>query len=412
MTDDNSAARDAVVQFYSEHPVNRLGVAVSGGSDSLALLVLLKEWGGADLHAITVNHGLRPDAASEVLHVAKVCRDLGVLHYVREWQGWDGKGNLQAEARRSRYSLIGHWARYTGIDAVAVGHTRDDQAETVLMRLARGAGVEGLASMRAVVKREGFALHRPLLPISRVGLRDILTKKGIKWVDDPSNKDENYERVRVRQALEVLAPLGVDASALARVAHNLEDARFAIAWSLAKWAEEGVRVDAGDVIFDRTRLLGLPAEMRRQAVSLALRWISGADYAPRSDALTGLFDAIRNGENATLHGCFVMNSTMTVRATREAAAVAGVKSPAASIWDGRWRLDGPHDDKMEIRALGQAISRFSDWRETGLPRATLLASPSVWQDDTLIAAPVAGLSGGWTAKAGSKSDFVAFLISH
>ena len=395
--------------------LRRLGVAVSGGSDSLGLLYLVHGHFGGRILAVTVNHRLRPDAASEALHVARICERLGVPHTVLEWQAWDGRGNLQDQARRNRYALIADWAREQDIGAVALGHTLDDQAETVLMRLARASGVDGLSGMRAEFVAHGTRFLRPLLNVSRDDLRDELRARNVRWVDDPSNQDEDFERVRARKAMAALASLGIDSATLSRVATQLGEARRALSVVAADWVEKQAKIIGGDVVLDRTALNALPAELSRRILSGALRWVASEPYPPRSEPLSELMAAIRreiDKPRVTLHGCLVSITDMTVRIGREPAAVEDTRTPTDAMWDGRWCMTGPHAHDLEIRALGEAVKHCPDWRATKLPRATLLASPSVWRGETLIAAPHAGHSGGWEAKTGDKSDFAAYLISH
>ena len=143
---------DAVAAVMARAPAGPVGVAVSGGSDSTALLALVRAWAeaeGRSVLAVTVDHRLRPESAGEAGVVAELCARLGVGHATRVWADAPGRGNLQASARAARQHLIGAWAREAGLAAVALGHTLDDQAETVLLRLARGSGVDGLAAMRA-----------------------------------------------------------------------------------------------------------------------------------------------------------------------------------------------------------------------------------------------------------------------
>ncbi len=388
----------------------RVGVAVSGGSDSLALLHLLKERVAADLIAVTVNHGLRREAASEALHVERICEGLGVPHRILAWQGWDGTGNLQDQARRSRYDMIADWAEAEGAAAVALGHTLDDQAETVLMRLSRVAGVDGLSGMAAKVTLSGMRFHRPLLGVRRDVLRVYLTSRRVRWVDDPSNADEAFERVRARQALEALEPMGLSPEALAGVAGNLRAASTALSVWAGQWAREHAKVAAGDVILDRTAFSALPGEMRYRLMSSALRWVARRDYPPRREAVLGVL-AGTNG-NTTLHGCLVMPSAMSLRIAREPAAVADAATPTEALWDGRWRLSGPHAPDLEIRRLGDGLHQCPGWRETGLPRLSLTASPAIWRGETLVSAPVAGFEEGWRAETGGLEEFCAFLISH
>ncbi len=403
---------DAIDTAFGARPPRRLGVAVSGGSDSLALLHLLHGWGKAEIAAVTVDHRLRPDSASEALHVAWICEGLGVSHDILEWRGWDGKGNLQAEARRTRFAMLAEWAQARGAEAVALGHTMDDQAETVLMRLAREAGVDGLSGMAPMVRRHGVTFRRPLLGQRREDLRALLERRGVRWVEDPSNADEGFERVRARAVLAALEPLGITVERLAGSALHLGGARDALAMAAAEFAREHARVVAGDVLFDRTRLNRLAPELHRRVLAGALRFVASAEYPPRREPMSAALAACTVPENVTLHGCRVLVSDMTVRVVREHAAVAALAGPTDAPWDSRWVLEGPHTPDLEVRALGEAVKDCPDWRGTGLPRATLLASPSVWRGETLVAAPVAGLHNGWVARAPGAADFAASLLAH
>jgi tRNA(Ile)-lysidine synthase len=391
---------------------DRIGVAVSGGSDSLALLHVARAWGGPAIEAVTVDHGLRAEAADEAAHVGGICAGLGVPHTILRWSGWDGKGNLQEQARRARYALIADWAQGRGLPSVALGHTMDDQAETFLMRLSREAGVEGLASMRLVFQRAGARFDRPVLFDRRADLRAYLRARGLEWIDDPSNEDEGFERVRARRALGQLEPLGIGVDQLFRVALNLRDASDALAQTAARFARDKVRAAGGDLIFDRTALRAQPAEILRRLLAHALMFVGAAETPPRRDPLEAAIGHVVSGGTMTLHGCRILVSDMTVRITREHAAVADLRGPTDAPWDRRWRLHGPHAPDLEVRALGESVKDCPDWRATGLPRPTLLASPAVWRGDALVAAPVAGLSNGWTAEAPGAVDFAAALISH
>ena len=397
---------------YAKLRPDRIGVAVSGGSDSLALLHAVRAWGAVSVEAVTVNHGLRPEAADEAAHVAEVCRQIGVPHTILRWEGWDGRGNLQDQARQNRYALIAGWARARGLPSVALGHTMDDQAETLLMRIAREAGVEGLASMRIVFERDGARFDRPFLFDRRADLRAYLTKLDVRWVEDPSNEDESFGRVRARRALGALEPLGVGVEELFRVALNLRDASDALGQTACEFARAKVTSAGGDLVFDRTALRRQPAAIARRLLGHALMFVSSADYPPRRDPLEKAMEHLAASGTITLHGCSLSVSDMTVRVAREHAAVARLRGATNEVWDRRWRLAGPHASELEIRALGEAVRECPDWRATGLPRASLLASPAVWRGEALVAAPVAGLSNGWAAEAPGAADFAAALISH
>ena len=404
---------DAITAFYDRHPARRIGVAVSGGSDSLGLLHLLDEQTSAALHVATVDHGLRPTSAGEALHVARIAESMGHSHDTLDWGGWDGRGNLQDQARRTRYTLLADWAAAKGLDAVALGHTMDDQAETLLMRLSREAGVDGLSAMAERMTRHGTRFDRPLLRVRRADLRDLLARRGVTWVEDPSNEDETFDRVRARQAMEVLAPLGLGAAALAQAASHLDEARRALAEIAVRFARRHVTDAAGDLILDRTAFRAEPSEIARRLLGQALRWVATADYPPRRAALDAALRAVADRENTALHGCRVLVSDMTIRVVREHAAVVGERRAPGALWDGRWRVEGPvpRGRTFEIRALGEAVSACPDWRSTKLPRATLLASPAVFDRDTLIAAPVAAFPEGWRADFAPPLKFADLLTS-
>lgn len=406
-----------ITRFFAPDPPTRLGVAVSGGSDSVALLALLNDWrkaGGPALHAVTVDHGLRAEAAAEADDVAKLCAEWDIPHTTLNWRGWDGTGNLPDRARRARYALMAAWAAGEGIPAIALGHTADDQAETFLMRLAREAGLDGLAEMVHGWDQDGVRFVRPVLGVTRAALREFLAARGVRWTDDPSNTDDAYERSRARKALAGLAPLGISAETLANVSRHLGQAREALEAQVAEAARDVARVETGDVVLDRARFAALPPETARRLFIEALMWISGAEYPPRGATLLRAMERALEGKGTTLHGCRVTTNQRSLRITREENAVAGHSVPPGEVWDGRWRVTGPEEEGVEIRALGtDGLKSCREREKTFLPAATLRASPAVWRGDTLVAAPLAGRANGWQAVILRREnhDFAA-LISH
>ncbi|MBN8632456.1 MAG: tRNA lysidine(34) synthetase TilS [Rhodobacterales bacterium] len=365
-----------------------IGVALSGGGDSTALLHLCLR-AGFCVEAVTVDHRLRADSADEAEAVGSACRALGVPHDIRVWENGPVAGNLMDQARRARMGLILDWARERGIGVVALGHTRDDVAETVLMGLSRAAGIAGLSGMRREFDAGSVSVHRPLLDAGREELRDWLRGRGIGWVDDPTNENDRFTRARARKALAALAPLGITAERLAEVAGNLARAQEALAVQLARagrWVEEragALRFDAG--------LWGEPGEVQRQAVVAALLWLNGAEYAPRAAEVERLVAALAGGRDATLAGCRARKGWLM----REPRAV-GAAVQVGDVWDGRWLVEGPEG---EVRALGaEGLRLVKDWRATGLPREVLLVTPGVWRGETLLAAPLAQHSAGWQAR--------------
>lgn len=396
----------ALADCLQRHEISgRVGVAVSGGGDSMALLVLAAEAGVATA-AVSVDHGLRPEGRDEIAAVASLCARLGVEHHVLHWRH-DGRGNLQAAARAGRYGLIAGWARSKGLQAVLLGHTLDDQAETVLMRLARGSGVDGLGGMADAVDLAGARFLRPFLTVERAALRAVLRLRGNAWCEDGSNEDPRFARVRARLALAALAPLGIDAQGLATTASRMRRARGALEAEVAEALRRSARDEKGTVILS-PETLDMQPEIRDRLIVHCLRGLVGASYPPRHAALKRWVEMARAGRAGPLMGCMLRPEPVGLRLFREAAAVRGRQVPAGDVWDGRWRAEAAGSEELTglvMRALGRegllalsraaAKGRHDHWRETGLPQAALEAQPGLWRDGKLVAAPSAGWPAGW-----------------
>jgi tRNA(Ile)-lysidine synthase len=283
-------------------PAVRIGIAVSGGPDSLALLLLAAAARPGFVEAATVDHALRPDSQEEADAVAILCERIGVPHTTLEVE-WTEKPvtAIQERARAVRYQLLGHWAAEREIRALCTGHQLDDQAETLLMRLARGAGVKGLAGMRTVKRLPGLrvALVRPLLRWRRKELEQVCADAGLTPLADPSNEDEQFERVRLRNALAEADWL--DPQKVAVSAGHLADADEALHWSMLQAWDRLVVEGPGAISFAPQ---GLPPEIRRRLVRRAVLKLAregqGADLRGREiDTLVG---ALATGKKVTLRG--------------------------------------------------------------------------------------------------------------
>ncbi|WP_299361437.1 tRNA lysidine(34) synthetase TilS [uncultured Paracoccus sp.] len=368
-----------------------LGIALSGGGDSTALMHLAAEWArprGIVLRAATVDHGLRPGSAAEAEEAGRAARRLGIAHEVLRWTG-PGGGNLMAQARAARLELLAAWAGQQGIGAVALGHTRDDQAETVLMRMLRGAGVDGLSGMAPARRSHGILWLRPLLATGRAELRDLLRQRGATWTDDPTNDDPRYDRARLRQ---IMAALDLPAEALARSADNLRAARVAL-YHAAREVARGFAADRGTLCLPRQAFASAPAELQRRVIVAGLQWVAGAEHPPRHDAIAAVLGSLAQDRQATLAGVIVSPVASAagglIRLTREpaAAAKAPVVTGDPAIWDRRWRLTGlPAGARVTTLPPGE-LPRF-DWRAAGLTRAEAAASPAVCLPDGTWHAPV------------------------
>ena len=233
--DDHSpiSAQDAKRLFADLRGAPAIVLAVSGGPDSIALMWLAARWRralarGPRLIAVTVDHGLRTEAAAEARQVKRLARSLNLPHRTLRWTGAKPKTGLPAAARAARYRLLVQAARANGATHVLTAHTRDDQAETLLMRMLRGSGIAGLAAMARESERDGLLLARPLLNVSKSQLIATLKKAKISFADDLTNRDLNFTRPRIRAVLPVLAAEGGDTRNLARLASRLARANAAV----------------------------------------------------------------------------------------------------------------------------------------------------------------------------------------
>ncbi|WP_265587076.1 tRNA lysidine(34) synthetase TilS [Sphingomicrobium arenosum] len=308
-------------------PRQRLGVAVSGGADSLALLLLAHAAFPGRVAAASVDHQLRPEARGECEMVTDICARMGVPHEILT-VGWGRKpsANLQAQARVHRLLLLRHWARAEKIAAIATGHHADDQAETLLMRLARGAGISGLSGARRSREIEpGIRLVRPLLMWRRDTLAAIAADAGLTPVDDPTNRDPAHDRSRMRAAIEA-AELGGDINRIAASAGHLADADVALDWMADGLADIRLKTDERGLRLDPE---GLPYEIQRR---LLLRLYERMKRRPpRGPELTRLITMLGAGKVATLGGLRFHADAGHWVATRPAPRKAGegVKQTAA-----------------------------------------------------------------------------------
>lgn len=283
-------------------PRERIGVAVSGGPDSVALLLLAAAVRPGKVEAATVDHALRPESASEAAQVAEFCENLNVGHQILtvDWPQKPETG-IQERARAARYKLLGAWAQDRGLRAVATGHHLDDQVETLVMRLNRGSGVRGLAGMGAkgAVPGSRILLVRPLLGWRHVELEQLCRDAGSLTAHDPSNDDTQYERVRVRQALDRADWL--DREGLAASATNLRRAHAALNWASAREWDHSVFDANGELLY---RAGDAPSEIRRRIVARAIGQLAteGRGAELRGRELDRLLEALAGGETTTIRG--------------------------------------------------------------------------------------------------------------
>ena len=391
---------------FEKHP--HLAVAVSGGADSLSLALFASAWArkrGGRLTALTVDHGLRPEAAAEARRVGHWLRARGVEHRIVVWRGKKPESNIQAAARAARYALLSEWCAQHGILHLLLAHHADDQAETFLLRLGRGSGVDGLAAMATVHELLSIRVLRPLLDVPRARLEASLRQAGQAWVDDPTNRDRDHARVRMRQLLPTLSEEGLTGARLARTAGHLARARATLEATVADALAESVALHpAGFCLIEREKFLALPPEIALRILARILRTVGGTAYPPRLESLERLLDELSaaDAHGRTLAGCRLLPWRGAFLACREASAVEG-KVPLTrghAVWDSRFEVEARATKGAFVGPLGPEArdSALKD-RLSAFPAAVRPSLPALWDRKGLLAVPLAG----YARDAGRKS---------
>jgi tRNA(Ile)-lysidine synthase len=377
-----------------------LAVAVSGGSDSLALALLAAAWcrdAGGQAIALTVDHGLRANSAQEARQVGHWLAARGIEHHILTWEQPAGGPGLQAAARAARYRLLTDWCREHHILHLLIGHQRDDQAETLMLRLARGSGVDGLASMPACAPHPALQILRPLLTFSRQTLRAFLEAEGQDWVEDPSNEMERFDRVRWRK---FLAAERVGADRLALTARQLGRARRALEADCAALAAGSVLLSrSGYALLDTALLSASVDEVALRLLAALVRTVGGGTFPPRLHSLEKMLDVVRSGleKRRTFAGCVFVSAAQGVLVHREAARMAPpvpLRSGDEVLWDNRFTVRAGSGEAMTLGALGvEAAKQFRGAAEqAGIPRAVLPTLPAIMDKRGILAVPPLGWS--------------------
>jgi tRNA(Ile)-lysidine synthase len=411
--------------------IGPLALAVSGGSDSMALMHLLATWaaepgvaarqgmGQVPLIVLTVDHKLRPESAAEAAWVEGEARRLGLPHATLVWDEPKPSSALQATGREARYRLIDDYierelreGRVPAKRRIAVAHHEDDQAETVLMRLARGSGLDGLSGMRdeehvsSAGGASGYTIVRPLLRTSKARLMATLEAAGLSWKDDPSNRAAEFERVRVRQALETLRGLGIGPVEIGRSAWRLSRARRAVIAGAEAAASRAVKLHRGMFAeIDAASLAELPDEYAVRILAHLLRAFGGSAPPARLSQIEQLAARLLPTSGAaqaeTLGGCRITHDGAgRMRIWREwgrgGLPSLELQPGAQKIWDRRFSvaLGAGESEPVNVRALGSdniawlgEVGGSAELERLRAPGDAVATLPSFWQRGRLVAVP-------------------------
>jgi len=355
-------------------------VAISGGSDSTGLLAALAEQlklfpnTNVTLSAATIDHGLRAESADEARLVAAVCASLGVPHIVRRWQGEKPKNGIMAAAREARYGLLADIAAEVSASAVVTAHTFDDQRETLAMRAARlseGGGGAGTGIADAILFDRRLWIVRPFLACRRADIRAYLTRRGMSWLDDPSNEDVRYERVRTRKSLaqDAASPSAPDGGGTARAALSTE---------AAAWLDRYVTVHANVLCAVSRDALAADEVVRSYALSYLAAVFGGEPYGPGRERMRRILDFIVEGRPGRRTAGGVLfdlrrDGLYLMRESRDIQPLV-LASGADGVWDGRFRIVNHRPTAIRIEAAGS--SGMAEFPE-GVPKGAVQRARAV-----------------------------------
>jgi tRNA(Ile)-lysidine synthase len=423
--DDEFDTRLAALGPFETRP--HLAVAVSGGPDSMALALLANSWvekRGGRLTALTVDHRLRSESVDEAEQVHRWMDALGVEHHVLVWTGGKPATGIQEAAREARYALLGDWCRTAGVLHLLLGHHLQDQAETVLLRLAHGSGVDGLAAMASVVETPAVRLLRPLLGVTPAALREYLGRRKQPWIDDPSNDDPRFARTWLRRALPALAGAGVGVAGLAAAADRVGQARAALEAATGALLADCCRLHPAG--FARVRLPALtaaPTEITCRAVQQVLAVIGGRPHPPSTQALGDLVGKVLGGDkhSATLAGCRILgdrHGLLICRERRGLPAPIAVRGDAELMWDGRFQIRLAATATATGAAVWLVPLGETGWRQVvgacpalrnhPVPTAARPTLPALADDDGIALVPHLGYRR--TGGAGIGFEFAAVVL--
>ena len=300
----------------------KIAVGVSGGADSLALVLMLKEMlPECNIVALTVDHGLRPSSNAEAMYVKKVMDDFGIEHHILYWEGEKPSVGIEESARIARYNLLCNWCKENGVSNLCIAHHLLDQAETFLMRIERGSGIMGLASMNEVSTRNDIKILRPLLNVHPDIMKDYLKNKKIDWVEDESNLCDDFLRVRMRKFLPILEKNGgISVERVCQAVKNLQRTKSfiedCVENNIKKYTNCWNNVCYS---FDYSRFLDWHREIQFHLVGKIIKELGDLQYTPEADDLLGLLDKmnLNDFESATLGGCIILKTDLRIWIIKE-----------------------------------------------------------------------------------------------
>lgn len=372
-----------------------VAVAVSGGPDSLGLLILANKWAKKHQNKIiglTVDHKLRPDSTKEALDVQKYLQSLNVEHHILTWEGPKPNTHVQEYARFARYQLLKEWCKTNNVSFLLLGHHRQDQEETFWMRLASGSGLDGLSGIKTKTVIDGITLIRPLLQFSKEQIKQVLKEINATWINDPSNHKPSFFRSRFR---DFVREEGLNQNRLINVMHKLSIDSDFIHENLCNAIEQVVRLhESGYITIDKKAFSSLHIAISQRLISHLMMWFSGSNYPPRNEKVVGVIEKLKMGKPFTagsIHwspkkNLFVLKRELNKNQT--ALSLNSIKNDL--VWDHRFivkaNIREVLGDNTDLAPLGRQPWLRKEI-QTDIPYSVWPTLPSLWQNAKIVSVP-------------------------
>ncbi len=388
----------------------KIAVALSGGSDSMCLTLLLKKWTiqhGGKLVALTVDHGLRSESRQEAACVTQWMKHQEIEHHILPWEGIKPLSKIQEYARAARYNLLENWCNTHGILHLCLGHNLEDQVETALFRLCRGSGLDGCAGMSAIIEKPTLRILRPILNVSRETIKQVLELNKQQWIEDPTNTNSKYTRNRLRKLQGLLGQEGLSTQRAFGFAKKQGQARLALEIATNEFIAKNIALyPEGYAFLKKDQLCNTPGDILLRSLAWILMSISGQDFPPRHKNLEYLHSQLVSDSittSRTCGGCLISVRKHGILFAREDGLISDTMQfhkDLTTIWDRRFtisvRWPKIADSKpapLSIAKLGekgwkQVVSHLPTLLKKRLPAHAAYALPAIWEQETVWLVPL------------------------
>jgi tRNA(Ile)-lysidine synthase len=383
---------------------SKVAIAISGGADSMALALLANNWAKYPIITLTVDHKLRPESTNEAEQVSRWMNQKGIEHYILNWEGDKPKSNIQANARNARYELMTEFCKINKIPNLLVAHNKQDQAETLLIRLMRGSGIEGLCGMSDQTTINEIKISRPLLNISKKDLKSYLREQKQGWIEDPSNKDEKYTRVQVRNFINNAEDSDLLIERLAKTTKTLAQSNSYIEDKISSELKQVCDIRSeGYCILAINKFKALHKEAAYKILSKLIKLIGGDYYKPRFEKIVHLYNNIIHGEySATLGGCEIFaskkekeqNKLFIVKENIAPQHDLPLSKISSTKWDSRFKITFNEEftNNFYVGALGKdgfstLLKKHKEIKQISLPKKVIYTLPALKHLENIVAVP-------------------------